>query len=106
MSKKVDLVKVLPYSIFKELKKSTDIDFGKDSGIRGVVTTFGHNHMNAATPMDVEEEVSWRNEGHEDKPDEDHGREQHGYQDEEGGPICFMGKRARREDGRPKASRR
>ena len=27
----------------------------------------------------------------EDEPEEDNDSEQHGYQDEEGGPICFMG---------------
>ena len=30
-------------------------------------------------------------EEYEDKSDEDHGSEQHGFQDEEGGPRCIMG---------------
>ena len=37
---------------------------------------------------------------------EDHDSEQHEYQDEEGGPICYVGKEFQKEDGRPKASRR
>ena len=54
--KKADLLKVLPDSIVKELKKSTNTDFEKDSYSenRDVVTTIVHNHMNAATPMDVD----------------------------------------------------
>ena len=48
-------VKVIPDSIVKELKKNTNINFEKDSysETRDVVTPIWHNHMNAATPMDV-----------------------------------------------------
>ena len=58
--KKADSVKVLLDSIVKELKTSTNIDFEKDSQseIRDVVTTIVHNHMNAATPMDVDTHTS------------------------------------------------
>ena len=54
--KKADLVKVLPDSIVRELKRSTNIDFEKDSHseIRDVAATIVHNHMNAATPTDVD----------------------------------------------------
>ena len=57
--KKADLVKVLPDSIVKELTKSTNIDFEKDScsEIRDVATTIAHNHNNAATPMDVDTHI-------------------------------------------------
>ena len=56
--------------------------------------------MNAATPMDVDthimsiekEKSCGESEEYEDKPVEDHEGEQHGFPDEEGGPICFMGK--------------
>ena len=55
--------------------------------------------MNAATPMDVDthlmsakkEKSLGETEGCKDKPDEDHGSEQHAYRDEEGGPVCFLG---------------
>ena len=58
--KKADLVKVLPDSKVKELTKSTNIDFEKDScsEIRDVATTIVHNHNNAATPMDVDTHTS------------------------------------------------
>ena len=57
--KKGDSVKVLLDSIVKELKTSTNIDFEKDSQseIRDVVTKIVHNHMNAATPMDVDTHI-------------------------------------------------
>ena len=97
---KADLVKVLPDVVVTELKKSTNIDSQKDSysEIRDSVTTIVH--MTAATPTDVdththilsiENERSYgESEDYEDKPEEDHDSEQHGYQDEEGGPICYM----------------
>ncbi len=54
--KKADLLKVLPDSIVKELKESTNIDFEKDtySEIRDVVTTIVRNHINAAPATDVD----------------------------------------------------
>ena len=54
--KKVVSVKVLLDSIVNDLKTRTNIDFEKDSQseIRDVVTTIVHNHMNAATPKDVD----------------------------------------------------
>ena len=57
--KKTDLVKVLPDVVIKELKKSTNIDSQKDSysEIRDLVTTIAHNHMTAATPMDVDTHI-------------------------------------------------
>ena len=57
--KKADSVKVLLDSIVKELKTSANINFEKDSQseIRDVVTTIVHNHMNAATPMDVDTHI-------------------------------------------------
>ena len=58
--KKADLVKVLPDVAVKELKKSTNIDSQKDSHseIRDLVTTIAHNHMTAATPMDLDTHTS------------------------------------------------
>ena len=58
--KKADLVKVLPDSTVKDRKKSSNIDFEKDScsEIRDVVTTIVHSHMNAATPTDVDTHTS------------------------------------------------
>ena len=101
VSKKADLVQVLPDVIAKELK-STNIYFLKDSD---VVTTIVRIHMNAATPMDVDthiisiekEKPQGECEECEDEPEEDHDSEQHGYQDEEGGPICFMGWQTKRQ---------
>ena len=54
-----DVVKVLLDVIVKELKKSANIDFEKDSytEIRDVVTTIVHDHMNASAPMDVDAHV-------------------------------------------------
>ena len=99
--RKADLVKVLPDVIVKELKMSTNIDFEKDSHseIRDMVTTIVCNHMNAASPVDVdahimsiEKEKSHReSEEYEDKAVEAHDNGEHLYQDEEGGPICYMG---------------
>ena len=41
----------------------------------------------------IEKEKSHgESEEYEDEPEEDHDSEQHGYQDEEGGPICCIGK--------------
>ena len=98
--KKADLLKVLLDSIVKELKKSANTDFEKDSysEVRDVVTPTVHNHMNAATPRDVcthimsieKEKSKGESEEYGDNSDEDHGSEQHSYHDEEGGPICFM----------------
>ena len=64
-----------------------------------MVTTIVHNHMNAATPMDVdmhiinfEKEKSYGDsEEYEDKPEEDHDSEQLVHQDEEGGSMCHIG---------------
>ena len=43
--------------------------------------------------MSIENESSYgESEDYEDKPEEDHDSEQHGYQDEEGGPTCHRGK--------------
>ena len=58
--KEADLAKVLVDSMVKELKKSTNIDFEKNSysEIRDVVTNIVHNHMNAATQMDVDTHTS------------------------------------------------
>ena len=55
---------------------------------------------NAATPTDVDTQIMsiekekshGESEEYEDKPEEDHDSEQDGYQDEEGGPICYVGK--------------
>ena len=49
--KKADLLKVLPDVMVKDLKESTNIDFGKDSysKIRNADTTIVHNHKNAAS---------------------------------------------------------
>ena len=60
-----------------------------------MVTTIVHNYTSPASPMDVdthtmttEQETSHgEGEKYEDKPEEDHDSEQHGYQDEEGGHI-------------------
>ena len=54
--KEADLAKVLVDSMVKELKKSTNIDFEKNSysEIRDVLTKMVHNHKKAATPMDVD----------------------------------------------------
>jgi hypothetical protein len=51
--KKADLLKILPDSIVKELKKSTNIDFEKNTyaEIRNIVNTIVHNHMSTASPM-------------------------------------------------------
>ena len=53
--KKADLVEVLRDSIVIELKKSTNIDFEKDSHseLRDVVTTIVHYH----TPPDVDTHI-------------------------------------------------
>ena len=50
------MLKLLPEGIIKELKKSTDINFEKDSyaQIQEVVKTIVHSHMNSSAPMDVE----------------------------------------------------
>ena len=60
-----------------------------------------HNHMNAATPMDVDTHTHHEHRGggeaaeeNEDKSDEYHVSERHSYQDEDGGPRCFMGKKS------------
>ena len=95
---KTDLVKVLSDVIVKELKKSTNIDIGKDSysEIREVVTAIVHNRKSAATPMDVdththhdhrEGEVTRRKRRVRKQTRGEH----HGYHDVEGGPTCFMG---------------
>ena len=95
--KKTDLVKVLPDVAVTELKKSTNIDSQKDSysEIRYVVTTIVHNHMTAATPIDLDththheqREEHRESEDYEDQTEEDHDSEQHDYLDEEGGPTC------------------
>ena len=60
--KRADLAKVLPDSTFKALKKSSRIDCEKDSysETRDVVTTIVHNHMSAATPLDVNNHTKHR----------------------------------------------
>ena len=79
----------------KELKKSTNIDFEQDlhSEIRDVVTTIVRS---AATPMDVDTQIMSikmeKSHGEREGYEEDHDSEQHGYQDEEGGPMCHVGK--------------
>ena len=98
--KKADLVNVIPDVIVKELKKRTNIDFENDSysQIRDAATTTVHNQMNAATSMDVDTHIMSIEKGKsyedEDKPEEHHDSEQHGYQDEEGGPMWYKGKSA------------
>ena len=54
--KKTDMIKILPEVIVKELKKSTNVDFERDTydNIRDIVTTIVHNHLNSAAPMDVD----------------------------------------------------
>ena len=46
--------------VVKELKKSTNIDFEKDlySKTRDVVTTIEHDHIDSATPMDVDTHIT------------------------------------------------
>ena len=64
-----------------------------------MVTTIVHNHMNAATPMDVDthiidiekEKAYGDSEEYEDNLEQDHDSEQHVHQDEEGGSMCHMG---------------
>ena len=67
---------------------------------RDVVTKIVHNHMNAATPMDVDKYITsierrkkshGESEENDDISEEDHDSEKDGYQDEEGGPTCFTG---------------
>ena len=86
--KKADLLKVLPDVMVKELKESTNIDFEKDSypKIRNADRTIMHNHMNAATRLDVdthimsiEKETSYgESDEYEKKSMQDHDSEQHG----------------------------
>ena len=107
--KKADMLKILPESIVKELKKSTNVDFEKDaySEIRDVVTTIVHNHMSVATPMDVDKRFVMNlsdnqisssgdmNEvDHLEKNDKLEGNEeeQQCVYDENGAVICFIGK--------------
>ena len=79
-----------------------------------MVMTIVHS---AATPMDVDtqtmsiekEKSHGASEEYEDKLMEDHDSEQHGYQDEEGGPICCMGKSSEggwKIKGKPKGERK
>ena len=58
--RKADLAKVCLDVKVKELKKRTNIDFERDSysEIRDLFTTIVHNHMKAATPMDVDTHTS------------------------------------------------
>ena len=46
--------------VVKELKASTNIDFEKDlhSKTRDVVTTIEHDHIDSATPMDVDTHIA------------------------------------------------
>jgi len=104
--KKADMLKLLPEGIIKELKKSTNINFEKDSyaQIQEVVKTIVHNHMNSSAPMDVDKkglhnleqkeesckESQDGQEGFGSRP-EDQAEEQCLY-DEEGGFLCYIGK--------------
>ena len=86
---------VLLDSIVKELKKSTNIDFEKDSysEIRDVVTTIVHDHMDAATPIEVDAHVmSIEKETSRGESEE--------YEDEEGRLTPTRAKN-REEAGRP-----
>jgi len=103
--KKADMLKLLPEVIIKELKKSTNINFEKDSyaEIQEVVKTIVHNHMNSSAPMDVDKkglhnleqkeesckESQDGQEGFGSRP-EDQAEEQCLY-DEEGGFLCYIG---------------
>ena len=103
--KKADLLKVLPETIVKELKKSTNINFEKDTyeEIREVVTTIVHNHMNTVTPMDIDgkngimsiEEEAVKKEGPQEQTQAacaDHEHDGEPVYDEDGGILCFIGK--------------
>ena len=96
--KKADLLKVLPESIVKELKKSTNIDFEKDTytEIRDIVTTIVHNHMNTASPMDIDKKHVMSVDQHEpdtNKKDEEAQQEDmYPVYDEEGGLLYYIGK--------------
>jgi len=110
--KKADMLKLLPEGIIKELKKSTNINFEKDSyaQIQEVVKTIVHNHMNSSAPMDVEkkglhnleqkEENCIESQDGQERFDpqsasysgmKDQAEEQCLY-DEEGGFLCYIGK--------------
>ena len=81
--------------------------------LRDVVTTIVHNHMNAATPMDVdthimstEKEKSYGgSEEYKEKPEEDHEGDQHVSKTRKADPYATW-ERAQKEDGRPQTSRR
>ena len=104
--KKADMLKLPPEVIVKELKKSANINFEKDSyaEIQEVVKTIVHNHMNSSAPMDVDKkglhnleqkvesctESQDGQEGFGSRP-EDQAEEQCLY-DEEGGFLCYIGK--------------
>ena len=96
--KEADLLKILPEVIVKELKKSTNIDFEKDtySEIRDVVTTIVHNHMNVASPMDVDKKYVMSIEkgaGYEQPvlaPEGEEEFEEQPVYDEDGGFVCFV----------------
>ena len=101
--KKADLLKILPDSIVKELRKSTNIDFEKDSysEIRDVVTTIVHNHMSASSPMDVDKKYVMsveKGQNHQgdnagvEKDDNSEEEEQQCLYDEDGGFVCFIGR--------------
>ena len=108
--KKAVLLKVLLETIVKELKKSTNVDFEKDSHseIRDEVTTIVHNHMNAAMPMDVNTHIT-SIEMEKEKEGEDKSVEHH---DNSTAAMtrkpdpCATWEGAQTEDGRPKACRR
>ena len=96
--KKAYLLKVLPESIVKELKKNTNINFESDryTEIRDIVTTIVHNHMNTSVPMDVDKKHVMsldKTEGDTDmKEEEAHQEEAYPGYSEEGGVMCYIGK--------------
>jgi len=94
--KKADLLKVLPESIVKELKKSTNIDFEHDTykQIRDTVTTIVHNHTKTASPMDIVKKYVRSVDQHEpdtNKKDEEAQQEDmYPVYDEEGGLLYYI----------------
>ena len=102
--KKADLIKIMPDVIVKELKKSTNVNFEKDTydEIRDIITTIVHNHMNTSSPMDVDKKImslSTDNNNSEAPDNEQRSQaseSEHDHQwplmDEEGGIICYIGK--------------
>ena len=96
--KKADLLKVLPDSIVKELKKSTNIDFEKNTyaEIRNIVNTIVHNHTSTAGPMDVDKKhvmiLDKEESDQAQREDEATTEENYPVYDSDGGFVCYVGK--------------